>query len=70
MVAVTPIEINKSSTVRDKTATRSLLQMIATYCMHHIIQFNAIQCMAKIDVDKIYTSSVAGAIIVMTVSII
>jgi hypothetical protein len=44
--------------------------MIATYCMDHIIQFSTIQCVAKIDVDKTYASSVAGAIIVMAVSII
>ena len=43
------------------------MQLIATYC---IVQFRTIQCMAKIDVDRTYKGSVAGAMIVMVLSII
>jgi hypothetical protein len=51
-------------------ATKSVLQMIATYCLDHIIQFRTIQCMANIDVHQTYKSSVAVSMIVMALSII
>lgn len=55
---------------RLQLVTKSVVQMIATYCNDDMIQFHTIQCMAKIHVDKTYKrSSVARSLIVMALSI-